>query len=93
MFKTSLDGEKIEDYRWKVRRSWRQLDLEAGLSNGYIKQLIAGKAASMQISTVDAIANAIARLLAQSGQPVPDDLWYQLLKVEWVNDQDTQDER
>lgn len=90
MFKTTFDGDRIDEYRWRVRRSWRQLDREAGLSCGYLKQLINGKAKSMHVSTVDAVANAIARLLTQSGQQVPDDLWYQIIKVEWVAEDDTE---
>ncbi len=86
MFKTTLDESRIEDYRWMVRRSWRQLSKEAGLSEGYLKQLLNGKAKSMHLSTVDAIANAIANLLAESGQQVPDDLWYQIVKVQWVQE-------
>lgn len=93
MFKTTFDGDRIDEYRWKVRRSWRQLDREAGLSYGYLKQLINGKALSMHVSTVDAVANAIARLLTESGQPVPDDLWYQIIKVEWVAEEDAQKQK
>lgn len=88
VFQSKVNAEKLEDYKWSLRTSWAELERRAKLSNGWIGGLVRNKEhrQSVNLKTLDAIANAIASILVEQGKSVPDDLWFQLVELEIRND-------
>jgi hypothetical protein len=84
IFQSRINAEKLEDYKWSLRTSWAELERRAQLSSGWIGGLVRNKhqRTSVNLRTLDAIANAIASILVEQGKPVPDDLWFQLVEIE-----------
>lgn len=85
-YKSRISAEVLENYRWNLRVTWREIEARSGLSKGWVSGLVSKKREGFHLKTVDAIANAIASILLEQGKPVPDDLWFQLVEIETRED-------
>lgn len=81
-YKSRISAEVLENYRWSLRVTWKEIERRSGLSKGWVSGLINKQREGFHLKTVDAIANAIASILVEQGKPVPDDLWFQLVEIE-----------
>jgi len=81
-YKSRISAEVLENYRWDLRVTWKEIELRSGLSKGWVSGLINKQREGFHLKTVDAIANAIASILLEQGKPVPEDLWFQLVEIE-----------
>lgn len=81
-FRSRINTEALTSYRWKCQLTWVDLNTRAGLSKGWLNSLVKKPNPGAKISTIDAIANAIAKRLEELGEDVPPDLWQQLVEVE-----------
>ncbi len=82
VYKSRINTETLENYRWGLRVTWKEIEARSGLSKGWVSGLINKQREGFHLKTVDAIANAIASILLEQGKPVPDDLWFQLVEIE-----------
>jgi hypothetical protein len=89
--RTRFNGEYIEEIRWPLRWSLNQIG-EAmtkrfGTGKDYIYQLTnCERRGNVTLSTIDAVYNVLVARFNELDLQIPEDLWENLIRYEWVDE-------
>lgn len=83
-YKSGIDVEFLQKACHDLYITPNQLNKIAGFSPGYLSRFYGKRSDedhSITTDTMDRLATALANLMTEKNQPIPDDLWNRLIEV------------